>query len=248
MATRFLIYTFVKLQFYYRIMGTINDKRDVYYRLSKKYGYRARSVFKLKQIDKKYNIFYGAKNVVDLCAAPGSWSQYAAERLKDGIIIAIDVQEIKPLAGVIILTEDITAKSCEVEIIKLLNDGKADLILCDGAPDITGLHDLDEYLQSELLLSALGISIKIGKLGSTFVGKCFYGIYTKYIVSHFKKFYENVKLVKPRASKSTSTECFLLCRNMTKSSSDVRFLDTSLECENLRFEFCGNGSDAEHIE
>lgn len=234
------------------------DKRDIYYRLAKKQGYRARSAYKLLQINSTYNIFEDVKYTVDLCSAPGSWSQVASTFSK---VISVDLQLVRPIKNTIIIQDDITSESCMKKIMKIVNsdnvwdfDGKddntndmgvfsdidkcsninenlkqlnletkydknnykvqVDLVLCDGAPDVTGIHDLDEYFQTELLLAALNITTKIARKGAKFVGKCFRSEDTGYLVRHFYNFFENVTLVKPRSSRDSSIECFIYCENM----------------------------------
>ncbi|GAY50681.1 hypothetical protein CUMW_128590 [Citrus unshiu] len=161
------------------------DKRDIYYRKAKEEGWRARSAFKLLQIDEEFNIFEAVKRVVDLCAAPGSWSQVLSRKLylpaklspdsREGdlpLIVAIDLQPMAPIEGVIQVQGDITnARTAEVtdassklhqqlefivalpQVIRHFDGCKADLVVCDGAPDVTGLHDMDEFVQSQLILA-----------------------------------------------------------------------------------------------
>ncbi|XP_071679431.1 uncharacterized protein [Lolium perenne] len=164
------------------------DKRDIYYRKAKEEGWRARSAFKLLQIDQEFNIFHGVKRVVDLCAAPGSWSQVLSRNLyvpakltsdgKEGdlpLIVAIDLQPMAPIEGVIQVQGDITnARTAEV-VIRHFDGCKADLVVCDGAPDVTGLHDMDEFVQSQLILAALTIVTHVLKVGGKFVAKIFRG-------------------------------------------------------------------------
>jgi len=158
------------------------DKRDVYYRLAKEEGWRARSAFKLLQINDEFNIFSGVKRVVDLCAAPGSWSQVLAKKLRgerpeeereDVKIVAVDLQAMAPLPGVIQMQGDITKLATANKIVEHFSGGEADLVVCDGAPDVTGLHDIDEYIQAQLLLAALNITTHILRQGGTFVAKIF---------------------------------------------------------------------------
>jgi tRNA (cytidine32/guanosine34-2'-O)-methyltransferase len=227
-------------------MGAVNkDKKDIYYSLAKKYGYRARSAFKLKHIDEEFDIFASAKRVVDLCSAPGSWSQYAAEQLrdKDARILSIDVQDVVPVDGTFFMKEDITSQTCAAKITGFFGGAKAELILCDGAPDVTGLHDMDEYMQAELLLAALRISLEVGQCGSSFVGKCFRGCLTPYLVAHFRKFYGAVMLLKPRSSRSVSAECFIYGTGMRDSVCNPSKLDTSNEYEDVPLVLCGHGLD-----
>uniref|UniRef100_A0A3P9KF88 FtsJ RNA 2'-O-methyltransferase 1 n=1 Tax=Oryzias latipes TaxID=8090 RepID=A0A3P9KF88_ORYLA len=153
------------------------DKRDIYYRLAKEEGWRARSAFKLLQLDQEFHLFTGVSRAVDLCAAPGSWSQVLSRKLrgdegaKEVKIVAVDLQAMAPLPGVTQIQGDITKVSTAQEIIRHFEGQAADLVVCDGAPDVTGLHDVDEYIQAQLLLAALNITTHVLKPGGTFVAK-----------------------------------------------------------------------------
>ncbi|KAH0512631.1 Synaptotagmin-1 [Microtus ochrogaster] len=118
---------------------TSKDKRDVYYRLAKENGWRARSAFKLLQLDEEFNLFQGVKRAVDLCAAPGSWSQVLSQKIggqSSGQVVAVDLQAMAPLPGVIQIQGDITQLSTAKEIIQHFEGCPADLVVCDGAPDV----------------------------------------------------------------------------------------------------------------
>ncbi|EJW01631.1 23S rRNA (uridine(2552)-2'-O-)-methyltransferase [Edhazardia aedis USNM 41457] len=221
------------------------DKRDIYYRMAKKEGYRARSAYKLIQIDQEYDLFNGVNSVVDLCSAPGSWSQVCAQKInKNGKVISIDMQKIQPLDGVHFLREDITTEECKEKIFEIVKD-KIDLILFDGAPDVTGIIDIDEYHQTVLLKEALAITAKIAKVGATFVGKCFRSEDTGYIIKHFKNFFKTVKLLKPKTSRNSSHECFLLCQDFFVSNVDPRFMDVDCEPEPNIIIDCGFGPNSD---
>ncbi|XP_002731075.1 tRNA (cytidine(32)/guanosine(34)-2'-O)-methyltransferase-like [Saccoglossus kowalevskii] len=195
------------------------DKRDIYYRLAKEEGWRARSAFKLLQINEEFNIFKDVSKVVDLCAAPGSWSQVLSRRLRgqdreaDPKIVAVDLQAMAPLPGVIQIQGDITKVSTAMEIIGHFEGEQADLVVCDGAPDVTGLHDLDEYIQAQLLLAALNITTHVLKPGGTFVAKIFRGKDVTLLYSQLKIFFPKVTIAKPRSSRNSSIEAFVVCEN-----------------------------------
>lgn len=196
------------------------DKRDVYYRLAKEEGWRARSAFKLLQINEDFNLFNGVTKVVDLCAAPGSWSQVLSKKLreegenKDGVkIVAVDLQAMAPIPGVIQIQGDITKTSTAHEIIGHFEGEQADLVVCDGAPDVTGLHDIDEYIQAQLLLAALNITTHVLKQGGTFVAKIFRGKDVSLLYSQLKVFFPLVTIFKPRSSRNSSIEAFVVCQN-----------------------------------
>jgi len=197
------------------------DKRDVYYRLAKEEGWRARSAFKLLQINDEFQIFKDVKRVVDLCAAPGSWSQVLAKKLRmerteeereDVKIVAVDLQAMAPLPGVIQMQGDITKLSTANKIVDHFSGGKADLVVCDGAPDVTGLHDIDEYIQAQLLLAALNITTHVLKQGGTFVAKIFRGKDVSLLYSQLRIFFPMVQIAKPRSSRNSSIEAFVVCQ------------------------------------
>ncbi|GAB0097644.1 Putative tRNA (cytidine(32)/guanosine(34)-2'-O)-methyltransferase [Sergentomyia squamirostris] len=199
---------------------TSKDKRDIYYRLAKEEGWRARSAFKLLQIDETFKIFNGVTRAVDLCAAPGSWSQVLSRKLYEGReessdvrIIAVDLQAMAPLPGVTQIQGDITKLSTAHAIIEYFGDQKAELVVCDGAPDVTGLHDIDEYIQSQLLLAALSITTHVLMPGGTFVAKIFRGKDTTLLYSQLDIFFDSVSITKPQSSRNSSLEAFVVCKN-----------------------------------
>jgi len=207
---------------------TSKDKRDIYYRKAKEIGFRARSAFKLMQIDDEYSLFEGVQRVVDLCAAPGSWSQVLSNKLyanneeaesmlKSGHpkIVAVDLQEMAPIPGVICVQGDITAHSTAQQIISYFHGDLADLVVCDGAPDVTGLHDIDEYMQAQLLLSALNITTNTLKKGGSFVAKIFRGRDVSLLYSQLRCFFSEVTVAKPKSSRNSSIESFVVCRSYT---------------------------------
>lgn len=194
------------------------DKRDIYYRLAKEQGWRARSAFKLLQIDEYYGIFEGVKRVVDLCAAPGSWSQVLSRRLlaedtdDDVKIVAVDLQKMAPLNGVIQIQGDITKLSTAEAIIMEFEGKQADLVVCDGAPDVTGLHDMDEWVQAGLLFAALNIVSHTLRIGGTFVAKIFQAVDEDLLRQQLCLLFDEVIHCKPPSSREASSESFVVCR------------------------------------
>merc|ERR1719495_2387140 len=185
-------------------------------------GWRARSAFKLLQINDEFDIFKDVKKVVDLCAAPGSWSQVLSRKLRpksadgktsdDVKIVAVDLQAMAPIPGVIQIQGDITKTSTAEEIIGHFKGEQADLVVCDGAPDVTGLHDIDEYIQAQLLLAALNITTYILRQGGTFVAKIFRGKDVSLLYSQLRIFFPIVSIAKPRSSRNSSIEAFVVCQ------------------------------------
>jgi tRNA (cytidine32/guanosine34-2'-O)-methyltransferase len=213
------------------------DKRDIYYRKAKEEGWRARSAYKLLQIDESFGIFKNVHHAVDLCAAPGSWSQVLSRRLylpaikrqqeqqvvntnstmattKISIpkIVAVDLQPMAPIVGIIQLQGDITSGKTAETVIQHFDGSKADLVVCDGAPDVTGLHDLDEYVQSQLLVAALIIVTHVLTPGGTFVAKVFRGKDISLMYSQLKTLFKDVAIAKPKSSRNSSVESFIVCR------------------------------------
>lgn len=200
---------------------TSKDKRDIYYRKAKALGYRARSAFKLEQLDEQCDLLSNATNIIDLCAAPGSWSQYIARRLKTlgklktSKVIAIDLQEMAPIEGVRMLQADITKSSTLQTVREFFSNESADIVLSDGAPDVTGLHDVDEYVQAQLVLAALNVAMDLLRRGGTFVAKVFRQKDTDLLYSQLQVLFQDVSVVKPRSSRNSSIEAFVVCRDFT---------------------------------
>lgn len=272
------------------------DKRDAYYRLAKEQCWRARSAFKLLQLDEgifprplqhcmcqpleltlhiEFDLFADVTRVVDLCAAPGSWSQVlsrvlikgekfgrtawedkeeklrqqilkmqgvdnpqettkettAEDRIsqlnprKDVKIVAIDLQPMSPLQGITTLRADITHPATVPLLLRALDptyspssqsqqaSNPVDLVLSDGAPDVTGLHDLDIYVQSQLLFAALNLALCVLRPGGKFVAKIFRGRNVDLLYAQLKLFFERVVVAKPRSSRASSIEAFIVCLN-----------------------------------
>ncbi|KAM0791389.1 putative tRNA (cytidine(32)/guanosine(34)-2'-O)-methyltransferase, variant 2 [Microbotryomycetes sp. NB124-2] len=187
-------------------------RRDVFFRSAKEEGYRARSAYKLLHLDEQFSLFAGVDRCVDLCAAPGSWSQVLTKKLKqNATIVAVDLQPMAPLPGVIQIEGDITKTSTAEAIIGHFKGDRADLVVCDGAPDVTGLHDLDEFVQAQLLLAALNITLHVLRPGGTFVAKIFRGRDVTLLYDQLRCFFERVTCAKPRSSRNSSMEAFVVC-------------------------------------
>jgi len=193
------------------------------------------------------------RRAVDLCAAPGSWSQVLAARLSqraaDPKIVAVDLQEMAPIEGVTTLQGDITSYATVQAILDACGGELADLVICDGAPDVTGLHDLDEYVQFQLLLSALNISTLLLRSGGTFVAKVFRGENIDLLLAKVRIFFrEGVYVCKPKSSRNSSIECFLVAKGFSLPeeapalSADFCLLSKSMGCPGALHEFlsCGN--------
>ncbi|KNC77452.1 ribosomal RNA large subunit methyltransferase J [Sphaeroforma arctica JP610] len=158
----------------------------------------------------------GVGRAVDLCCAPGSWTQTLARKILNGEVsdkrvISVDLQAMAPVEGVTILQGDITEQTTAESIIKAFDGKLADLVVCDGAPDVTGLHDIDEYNQAQLLLAAMNIATCVLRPGGTFLAKMFKGNETVHLVSQMKVLFTHVTISKPRSSRAASAEAFVVC-------------------------------------
>eukprot|EP00771_Trimastix_marina_P003973 gnl/Trimastix_PCT/696.p1 GENE.gnl/Trimastix_PCT/696~~gnl/Trimastix_PCT/696.p1 ORF type:complete len:300 (+),score=100.75 gnl/Trimastix_PCT/696:68-967(+) len=196
------------------------DKRDIYYRKAKEEGWRARSAFKLIQLDEEFDLFNGVRHVVDLCAAPGSWSQVISRKTR-GMdppprIVAVDLNEMAPIDGVIQLQGDITSAATVERIIGHFGGELADLVVSDGAPDVTGLHDMDEYLQGQLILAALNIATHLLRPGGKFVAKIFRGKDISLLYAKLRLFFHDVVVSKPKSSRNSSIESFVVCQHFER--------------------------------
>ncbi|PSC67846.1 hypothetical protein C2E20_8517 isoform C [Micractinium conductrix] len=206
---------------------TSRDKRDIYYRRAKEEGWRARSAFKLLQLDEAFGLFQGVRHAVDLCAAPGSWSQVLSRRLylpalaagctgeQLPKIVSVDLQPMAPVEGVTQLQGDITSEATAREVISHFRGHHAELVVCDGAPDVTGLHDMDEFVQAQLVLAALTIVSHVLAPGGTFVAKVFRGRDVSLLYSQLKVLFPDVRVAKPNSSRNSSIEAFVVCRRYT---------------------------------
>mmetsp|Transcript_22158 Transcript_22158/g.44009 ORF Transcript_22158/g.44009 Transcript_22158/m.44009 type:complete len:294 (-) Transcript_22158:13-894(-) len=199
-----------------------SSKRDIFYRKAKEMGFRARSAFKLLQVEEQCNIFEGVTRAVDLCAAPGSWSQVLSQKLilqarknglPDGKVVAVDLQEMAPIEGVKIVQGDITETKTAQKIIQHFDGHLAQLVISDGAPDVTGLHEMDEHLQAQLLMAALTITTRVLDIGGSFVAKIFKSKHYPLLQMQLQTFFSSVECIKPDSSRERSAEHFIVCKH-----------------------------------
>jgi 23S rRNA (uridine2552-2'-O)-methyltransferase len=188
-------------------------KREHFYKEAKKTGYRARSAFKLKQIQKKFKIIKQDDIVVDLGAAPGGWSQVAKELVgKQGTVIGVDLSQIKPLDGITFLQGDLTKENTIKEISEVLEDKKPDIILSDMSPNISGNYTVDHARSIYLCEQALSVSKLLLRKDGCFVCKVFDGEDLQGFVNKVKKQFKTVKQFNPVASRKSSSEVYIIGR------------------------------------
>ena len=189
------------------------QRKDIYVRQSKVDGYRARSAYKLIEIDEKFKIFKGGLSVIDIGAAPGSWSQYALKVAKSGKLISIDLKKMEPIGKCIQIKGVFTEKKTQEEIKKNLSD-KVDVVMSDMAVDTTGIKNVDSIQTGELCKEAMFFAKDLMKDNGYFVSKIFMGGTFNEIVAEGKKYFKEVKVFKPKSSRKDSKESFIICRKI----------------------------------
>ena len=189
------------------------QRRDIYVRKSKIEGYRSRAVYKLEEINNKFKFLKNGLSVVDLGAAPGSWSQFMSKNYKNMKILAIDLKKIDKIDNIFQLTGDFTEKVNQKKIKEYFND-KVDLVVSDMAANTSGNKNLDSIVTGELCLEALEFTKNIIKKDGQFVSKLFMGTTFNEIVKYSKEIFKEINIFKPPASRKDSKENFLVCKKL----------------------------------
>ena len=187
------------------------QRRDTYVRQSKVDGYRARSAYKLIEINEKFKIFKGGMNIIDIGAAPGSWSQYASKAVKSGKIISIDLKEMLEIQNTIQIKGDFTTLEIQNQIKKCLKK-KPDVVMSDMAVNTTGIKNIDSIQTGELCKEAMIFSKDVIESKGVFISKIFMGGTFNEIVALGKKIFKEVKVFKPKSSRKDSKESFIICK------------------------------------
>ena len=189
------------------------QRRDIYVRQSKVDGYRARSAYKLIEIDEKFKIFKGGIFVLDIGAAPGSWSQYASKVVKNGKVISIDLKSMEEIKNTIQIKGDFTDPNVQKKIKAYLNKG-LDVVMSDMAVNTTGIKNLDAIQTGELCKEAMIFSKDVISQNGFFISKIFMGSTFNEIVALGKKIFKEVKVFKPQSSRKDSKESFIICKKI----------------------------------
>ena len=191
----------------------IKQKRDIYVKRSKLEGYRSRAVYKLQEINDKFKIIKDNILVIDLGAAPGSWSQYISRNFSKSKIISIDLKDIEPITNLIHIKGDFTGEE-QKKNIKNYFGKKVDLIVSDMAVNTTGNKGVDSLVTGELCLEAMNFAIELLNKKGNFISKLFMGSSFNEIVALGKKSFKDVDIFKPPSSRKDSKENFIICRNL----------------------------------
>ena len=189
----------------------IRQKRDIFVRQSKIEGYRSRAIYKLKEIDEKFKIFKNTTSIIDLGAAPGSWSQYIIRQYKKSLVLAIDLLDFEHIGKVNKIVGDFT-KSENKEKIKNFFNKKVDVVISDMAVNTTGNKNLDAIVTGELCIEAMEFAFEMLDKKGKFVSKIFMGSSFNEIVADAKKKFREVNIFKPLSSRKDSKESFIICK------------------------------------
>ena len=189
------------------------QRRDTYVRQSKVDGYRARSAYKLIEINEKFKIFKGGLTVIDIGAAPGSWSQYANKVSKNGKLISIDLKKMEPIGSSLQIQGDFTEEEVQQEI-KKNTTSKVDIVMSDMAVNTTGIKNIDSIQTGELCKEAMVFAKDLLNENGYFISKIFMGGTFNEIVAEGKKYFKEVKVFKPKSSRKDSKESFIICKKL----------------------------------
>ena len=191
-------------------------KHDPYHKQAKLQGYRARSAFKLKQMDNKFRFLKPGIKVLDIGAAPGSWLQIVSERIGDtGTVIGVDIDEIKPLGlpNIKTIQGNILDEETQKKIRNLVGK-RLDVVIADIAPNVSGNWDIDQYNQLELARMSMIIAKKLLFRKGWFITKVFQGIDYDEFLRDVKASFKRVKVFKPSASRKSSAEIYLIAHGL----------------------------------
>ena len=189
------------------------QRRDVYVRQSIVEGYNSRAVYKLKEIDEKFKIFKNGNSIIDLGAAPGSWSQYVSKKVKHTKILSIDLLDFEKIENICQIKGDFTDDVSKKKIIDYFYS-KVDVVMSDMAVNTTGIKNIDSIQTGELCKEAMIFSKDVISNNGFFISKIFMGSTFNEIVALGKKIFKQVKVFKPKSSRKDSKESFIICKNL----------------------------------
>ena len=192
-----------------------NQGQDRYFRQAKAEGYRARSAYKLQEINDKYRVIRSGDRVLDIGAAPGSWSQVTRELVGgNGLVVAVDLQAIQPLSGVTIIKGDIREPAVRAQLEAAAGDDLFNTVISDIAPSTTGVQVTDHARSIELSLFALTIALQLLRKGGNFVTKVFAGEDFDTLLALTRRYFRRATAFDPDATRKESKETFIVANNL----------------------------------
>ena len=189
------------------------QRRDIYVRQSKVDGYRSRSAYKLQEINEKFKILKNSISLIDLGAAPGGWSQYAAKKVKSGKILSIDLKKMENIDNTVQITGNFTETNFQAQI-KEHFKYKVDVVVSDMAVNTTGNKNVDSISTGELCKEAIIFAKDMLSKDGKFVSKIFMGSIFNEVVSMANNVFKKVSVFKPKSSRKDSKENFIICKNL----------------------------------
>ncbi|MEC7720679.1 MAG: RlmE family RNA methyltransferase [Candidatus Thermoplasmatota archaeon] len=191
-----------------------DNRRDAWRRIARSKGYRTRSAYKLKQIQERFGIIRTGDCVLDVGCHPGGWLQVAVEESgEEGLAIGVDLLATSPVEGATIIIGDITDESTIERISEALEDREINVVVSDISPNLTGRYDTDQTISLELSTLVLDAAMRFIPSGGSFVTKIFQGVGIEGLVDAAKDRFSNVQRFSPTASRSSSSETYLICQN-----------------------------------
>jgi len=191
-----------------------NHKRDSWRKQAKASGYRSRSAFKLKQIQERFNLINKDDIILDVGCHPGGWAQVATELVgKDGWVIGVDLESCQRVEGAVLLVGDITEPHTQQRVLQELKERPINSIISDISPNITGKWDMDQALAMNLVSLVFDFSLPLLCKGGSFVTKLFQGVGVEELIEVIKPYFYDVRRFSPHASRNSSSEVYLICRN-----------------------------------
>ena len=191
-----------------------DNRRDAWRRIARSKGYRTRSAYKLKQIQERFGILRNADVVLDVGCHPGGWTQVAVEEVGEkGLVIGVDLLATSPVEGALIIIGDVTEERTIGQIRDALGEREFNVVVSDISPNLTGRYDTDQTISLELSTLVLDASMEFIPSGGSFVTKIFQGTGIEGLIDAAKDRFSNVQRYSPTASRSASSETYLICQN-----------------------------------
>ena len=191
-----------------------DNRRDAWRRIARSKGYRTRSAYKLQQIQARFGILRNADVVLDVGCHPGGWTQVAVEEVGEkGLVIGVDLLATSPVEGALIIIGDVTEERTIGQIRDALGEREFNVVVSDISPNLTGRYDTDQTISLELSTLVLDASMEFIPSGGSFVTKIFQGTGIEGLIDAAKDRFSNVQRYSPTASRSASSETYLICQN-----------------------------------